>query len=596
MPTLTCVSPSPPFKTTSTSALSCGLRFVELTTSLPLGLAKREVAPVSPGSLGKKKKIDLFKHPNIEDVSLYDVLGGLEFTVTPEEVKKAYHQACLIYHPDKTGLTEDDPVFLSVKKAFDTLSNPEKKRTYDSSANFDDSIPPADLKERKFYAMFGECFVRNQRFAVIKEAKKTNRRKSNSGKNATPPVDPNYCPPFGDDNTPIEQVNQFYQYWINFESWRDFTLAASKKCDHDVEGAEGREEKRWMMNEISSTCKKMKKAEVKRISDLLERSMNLDPRLRREKERAAAEKEEKAGREEREKREKEETEKREKEEAEKSAAEEELERKTKAANMKAVKDKEKKMLRKQKNLFRKLAMKAFETGGDDNWGSLVEANDEVEFLIEKLDLMTLPALSAALGNSEETLDTNGIKIVRGAFKSTKSGAENAFLVEEREKIKRADEAKAKEEADKAARAPRPWSAAELNALHKAVKKNPVGGGGKWEIIANYINQTLALPLPRSKDECLKEWNAICKKNAEMAEEKFKGADEDEAGETAKEEKVDDPNAWSADEVADLQKALKKFNSKMEKNERWTQIARFVATKNKKMCVDKYKEIRASLKK
>ncbi|GMH67456.1 hypothetical protein TL16_g04682 [Triparma laevis f. inornata] len=547
MPTLTCVSPSPPFKTTSTSALSCGLRFVELTTSLPLGLAKREVAPVSPGSLGKKKKIDLFKHPNIEDVSLYDVLGGLEFTVTPEEVKKAYHQACLIYHPDKTGLTEDDPVFLSVKKAFDTLSNPEKKRTYDSSANFDDSIPPADLKERKFYAMFGE-------------------------------------------------VNQFYQYWINFESWRDFTLAASKKCDHDVEGAEGREEKRWMMNEISSTCKKMKKAEVKRISDLLERSMNLDPRLRREKERAAAEKEEKAGREEREKREKEETEKREKEEAEKSAAEEELERKTKAANMKAVKDKEKKMLRKQKNLFRKLAMKAFETGGDDNWGSLVEANDEVEFLIEKLDLMTLPALSAALGNSEETLDTNGIKIVRGAFKSTKSGAENAFLVEEREKIKRADEAKAKEEADKAARAPRPWSAAELNALHKAVKKNPVGGGGKWEIIANYINQTLALPLPRSKDECLKEWNAICKKNAEMAEEKFKGADEDEAGETAKEEKVDDPNAWSADEVADLQKALKKFNSKMEKNERWTQIARFVATKNKKMCVDKYKEIRASLKK
>ncbi|GMH64203.1 hypothetical protein TrST_g678 [Triparma strigata] len=591
MPSLVCCSPSPTFKTSTVPSLSAGLRFIELTISAPLGLSKRSLAPAQ--TTGKKKKLDLFKVKDIESLSLYDVLGGLPFTVTPEDVKKAYHQACLTYHPDKTGLTEDDPVFLSVKKAFDTLSDPAKKRTYDSSANFDDSIPPADCPERKFYAMFGDCFKRNERFAVIKSVKKQ-RRKSTSKKDDKPPVDPNYCPPFGDDNTPIDQVNQFYSYWINFESWRDFTLAASKKKDHDVEAAEGRDEKRWMMNEIRSEATKMKKAEVKRISDLLERAMNLDPRLRREKVRVAREKEEKAGKEEREKREKEEKEKNEKEEKERIEKEEELERKTKQANLKAIKDKEKKLLRKQKNLFRKLAMKAFETGGENNWSSLIEANDEVEFLVEKLDLMTLPALSSALGGSEDNLDVSGIAVVRSAYQSTKSGAENAYLQEQSLKLKRAEEAKLKEEADKAARAPKPWSPAELNALHKACKKYPVGGGGKWDIIANYINQTLALPVPRSKDECLKEWNVICKKNAEIAAAKYDDNKEEET--KVIEEDKKDNEGWSPDEIKDLQAALKKFNSKMEKNERWSKISRFVATKNKKECVEKYKEIRSSLKK
>jgi DnaJ family protein C protein 2 len=44
----------------------------------------------------------------------------------------------------------------------------------------------------------------------------------------------------GDETTPWEQVETFYDYWFKFDSWRDFTLDA----EHDVSSADGRDEKR----------------------------------------------------------------------------------------------------------------------------------------------------------------------------------------------------------------------------------------------------------------------------------------------------------------------------------------------------------------
>lgn len=40
-------------------------------------------------------------------------------------------------------------------------------------------------------------------------------------------------------------MNNFYEYWVNFESWRDFSLQG----EHDVEDAHDRYEKRWMIKE-----------------------------------------------------------------------------------------------------------------------------------------------------------------------------------------------------------------------------------------------------------------------------------------------------------------------------------------------------------
>merc|ERR1712071_741238 len=99
-------------------------------------------------------------------------------------------------------------------------------------------------------------------------------------------------PSLGHANTPIEQVHAFYEYWTHFQSWRDFTLVASKSTEHDVDAAECREEKRWMAKEIERKAKNLKKQEMLRIQTLVSRAMAADPRLKMEKERLAKEKQE----------------------------------------------------------------------------------------------------------------------------------------------------------------------------------------------------------------------------------------------------------------------------------------------------------------
>ena len=48
-------------------------------------------------------------------------------------VKRAYHKALLLYHPDKGSAKYDtDAVFLAVQKAYDILSDKTKRRAYDS--------------------------------------------------------------------------------------------------------------------------------------------------------------------------------------------------------------------------------------------------------------------------------------------------------------------------------------------------------------------------------------------------------------------------------------------------------------------------------
>ena len=271
------------------------------------------------GGKGKssKKEYDLLtmSDKKLKKLSYYQVLSrSLPMHATPDEIRRAYHRACLKYHPDKTGRDEEDEVFLLVKSAFDTLSDPMKRRSYDSTVDFDESIPREGVSEADFYNEYGPVFERNLRFASCNDpmnqvsgggwddgagggapsasssAKKgKNKKKANNASSSSSSSGP---PPFGDDSTPLSQVHAFYDFWIHFDSWRDFTLRASTETEHDVDAADSRDEKRWMKQEIERKMKKMKKDEMARINLLVERAMAADPRLRREKERLINEKRE----------------------------------------------------------------------------------------------------------------------------------------------------------------------------------------------------------------------------------------------------------------------------------------------------------------
>ena len=188
---------------------------------------------------------------------------------TLAEISKAYRKITLKYHPDKIAargdkLTENaKELWLKIQKAYNTLTDTDKRKKYDSSLPFDEAIPKeSEVQDaKKFYELFRKCFQRNAKFAVTKPA-----------------------PDIGDENTPIDEVYKFYRYWDSFKTWREF----SQYDEYDEEEAQDRYERRWMQNENKRGRKKYEKAERKRIIVMSTRAYDTDPRIAAEKEKEAA--------------------------------------------------------------------------------------------------------------------------------------------------------------------------------------------------------------------------------------------------------------------------------------------------------------------
>ena len=119
----------------------------------------------------------------------------------------------LKHHPDKkagvAGDSNDDAFFKCIQKAMEVLSNPEKRRQFDSvDPHFDEleqdvptekQVKAAKDPNRFFFDKFGPIFEREARFS----------RKQ--------PV-----PMLGAFDDPKEKVEAFYDFWYNFDSWRSF--------------------------------------------------------------------------------------------------------------------------------------------------------------------------------------------------------------------------------------------------------------------------------------------------------------------------------------------------------------------------------------
>lgn len=583
------------------------------------------------GTGKKRKERNLLEltSKKLSKLTYYEILGNIPMYSTPEQIKRAYHKSCLKYHPDKTGRGEEDEVFLLVKTAFDTLSDLTKRRSYDSTVDFDESIPRGGESEDIFYKTYGPVFERNLRFDArtdpLKMAaaasggdenkqsqgsggkkKKNKKKKNRENGNSHDPNSAISCPDFGDENTPLDQVRAFYDYWVTFDSWRDFTLKASEMTEHDVEAADCREEKRWMAKEIDKKAKAMKREEMARIARLVERAMANDPRLRREREREKRDRE----RREREKRERAEAEARKKAEEEKRIEAERIEREAKQkeekANAKVAKEKEKKMLRKAKQLLRKLTMAAFQSQGDDSavWTDMETMNDDVELLCSKLDVEQITALTDALGGPEAAADGGSVIIdalseVKQCASETKAGDARKTLESIRARnAARAEDAKKAAQA-KAARATRPWSREELSALAKAVKKYPPGGANRWDAVAQFVTNLCMEEGSRTKEECIEKYNQIAsgaspQTAAAGGEENVDQKMPSSNGTTV--DASDEPDVWTEEQDKQLQDGLAKYPSSMNKNERWSAIAKGVQGRSKRECVERFKAIRDAIKK
>ena len=91
-------------------------------------------------------------------------------------------------------------------------------------------------------------------------------------------------PKLGDEDTPYEQVADFYRFWQNLRSWRTFDLLT----EHDAAEAQDREERRWMQRQNKNVTDRIKRDEYKRVMAFVQLAYENDPRVIANREMLAA--------------------------------------------------------------------------------------------------------------------------------------------------------------------------------------------------------------------------------------------------------------------------------------------------------------------
>eukprot|EP00960_Hanusia_phi_P072951 767910-Hanusia_phi.AAC.5 len=347
--------------------------------------------------------------------------------------------------------TEADQAFKALSNAMAVLSDPQKRRAYDSKdmqADIDDSVPP-DKKPKDdddFFKTWGPVLDRNARWSLKP------------------------LPSLGDGSTLIETVLEVYEAWFNFESWRDFTNDIEEAFDLDE--ASCREERRWMERQNKKQAEKLKKDETRRINMIIETCHKWDPRIQKYKDDLKnAKKASKQAKYADQRKAEEEAKKRAEEEAaaKKKAEEEEAERRKVE---KEAKEAAKKSLKKARKALRDAA----EAAGLDGMASVkvqeaCEASDvtgKAGTMSEEELLQLAESISQVKGGNEEAMPIllqalEKLKVSSGEpeqeGKKEESGGDSLL-----------SQLKQKKEGTK----DRKWSREEMDQLHKALIRYPAG--------------------------------------------------------------------------------------------------------------------------
>ncbi|XP_046568154.1 dnaJ homolog subfamily C member 2-like [Haliotis rubra] len=512
----------------------------------------------------------------------YAVLGlkNLRYKASEDQIKRAYKRKVLKHHPDKRkarGLKVkdgEDDYFTCITRAYEVLGTPSKRRAYDSvDPEFDDSVPSVTAHSKEdFYETFTSVFERNARWSNKKRV-----------------------PPLGDDNSTFDEVNDFYGFWYEFDSWREYSYLD----EEEKEKGENRDERRWIEKQNKAARQKRKKEEVSRIRLLVDNSYACDPRIQKfkdeEKEKKLAAKRAKqeaarlrAEEEDRVRREAEEEERRKKQEEDDKA-------KAQAAAAKKEREAQKKALKKERKTMRTV-IKDYEYFASDEKERL-DYMTEVDKLAEILSLTKLQSLNESLncGDKEKAKD---------AFLKHAKEVNDGIEREKREQI----EAMSKSSGSDSNKGKKTWTEEELSFLIKAVNLFPAGTKDRWEVIAKFIgqhvdgsNKTAKDVLGKAKD--LQKNDSFLKEEAQKkAYEKFMHEHKAAASgmqdvpsermESIAEQQIREtgtnPAPWTSDEQKLLEQALKTFNASTP--DRWERIAECLPLRSKKDCMKRYKEL------
>ncbi|GFS89032.1 dnaJ homolog subfamily C member 2 [Nephila pilipes] len=509
----------------------------------------------------------------------YAVLGlkKKRFLAKDSELKKAYRRKVLLHHPDKRRNAGenvkdlDHDYFTCITKAYEILGNPTKRQSYDSvDPEFDDVVHPVNNHSKEhFFKIFGPVFEANSRWSMKK------------------PV-----PLLGKEDSSVNEVDDFYSFWYNFDSWREFSYLD----EEEKEKGENREERKWIEKQNKVARQKRKKDEMARIRQLVDNAYACDPRIikfkEEEKQRKLAQKK---AREEavRQKIEEDKQKKQEAlEEEQRQKKKEEEEAKLKREKEKKEKEALKKVQKREKKLLQQICEQNNYFASDEE--TKVSHLKEVDKLCNLLSLQKLQDLNAALQKED---DNNKKNLFLEEVESLKKQMEL-----EKEQLIATSQRSASNTDDKKT-SQKPWSPSDLQLLVKGVNLFPAGTNNRWEVIVAFMAQHSTSNVKRTAKEVLAKAKELQKRSGGLREEINKSAYEaleknqkqvpvsvkDQSAPTERFDVLDEnQSAWTTEEQQLLEQALKTYPSST--TERWDKIAACIPGRDKKDCIKRYKDL------
>ncbi|GLH14137.1 Uncharacterized protein GBIM_18540 [Gryllus bimaculatus] len=413
-----------------------------------------------------------------KDQDHYAVLGlsKMRHKATEEDIKKAYRMKVLRHHPDKRKalgeeIRPDDDYFTCITKAWEILGNPRSRRSFDSvDPEFDDGVPSNNENSKtNFFEIFAPVFELNARWSEKR------------------PV-----PKLGDLDSSRDAVEEFYAFWYNFESWREYSYLD----EEEKEKGQAKEERRWIEKQNKAARAKLKKEEMSRIRLLVDTAYALDPRIHKfkqdDKDRKLAAKQAKKDAARARIEEEERRAQAADEEARRIKAEQEAEEKAKQSALKAERDAQKKALKVLRTALRKLAKSKDYYAKD---------KEETVHHMASLEKICESFQAQELDNLISRLATEG----RDAFVAAVNEVERR-IEEERQALmdvskRGSTSGPGRTPAEQQGVSMAPWTATEQQLLEQALKTYPSTTPERWEKIAECIPT-------RSKKDCMRRYKEL----------------------------------------------------------------------------------------
>lgn len=190
-------------------------------------------------------------------------------------------------------------------------------------------------------------------------------------------------PKFGDEKSTKEEVDTFYNFWYNFDSWRSFEYQ-----DEDVpDDNENRDQKRHMERKNNNARKKKKTEDSARLRKLVDDAMAGDERIKRFRQEANASKNKKRLEKEQAEKEAKEAKEREKAKAEQDKKDAEEKAKVERESNKKSKEQAKAAVKKNRRVLKGSVKDAnyFVDGGEAPANVINDVLADVEVIQGKID-------------------------------------------------------------------------------------------------------------------------------------------------------------------------------------------------------------------